>query len=152
MEMTCKLPADCLNQIFEYYDDDSMTNLQQIENKKILRSCLLVSRLWCWVAVRILWRTIQNYQTLVACLPIESITAMHANRITFPTPASNPPFFNYVPFVRTVSTGEICSKVGKLAASIGLRRFTDQKKMMVTQEIFKALMSQTSLRGLKMDV
>jgi len=34
MEMACKLPADCLNQIFEYYDDDSMTNLQQIENKR----------------------------------------------------------------------------------------------------------------------
>ena len=56
------LPSDCLNGIFEYLEDDKIS----------LRSCLLVNRLWCEVSVRILWRSIKNYNTLIACLPNES--------------------------------------------------------------------------------
>ena len=41
-----QLPADFINEIFEYLDDDKIT----------LYSCLLVNRLWCEVSVRILWR------------------------------------------------------------------------------------------------
>ena len=51
-----KLPADCLNGVFEYLEEDEAT----------LRSCLLVNRLWCEVSVRILWRSIKNYNTLIA--------------------------------------------------------------------------------------
>ena len=54
-----QLPSDCLNEIFEYLKDDKVT----------LRSCLLVNRLWCEVSVRILWKSIRNYNTLIACLP-----------------------------------------------------------------------------------
>src|SRR6266536_4322363 len=46
-----KLPADCLNDIFEYLEDDNVT----------LYSCILVNRLWCEVSVRIFWRSIWNY-------------------------------------------------------------------------------------------
>src|SRR5437764_13145513 len=56
------LPSDCLNEIFEYLEDDKVT----------LRSCLLVNHLWCEVSVRILWRSIRNYNTLIACLPNDS--------------------------------------------------------------------------------
>src|ERR1041384_7066785 len=42
-----QLPADCLNEIFEYFDKDKLT----------LHSCLLVNRLWCEVSVRILWKS-----------------------------------------------------------------------------------------------
>ena len=43
-----QLLADCLYEIFEYLEDDKVT----------LHSCLLVNRLWCEIAVRILWRNI----------------------------------------------------------------------------------------------
>jgi hypothetical protein len=79
--MPSQLHADCLNEVFEYLEDDKIT----------LLSCLLVNHLWCEIAVRILWRNIWNcrnnvsfcypYQkhgpsavvkTLVGCLPDES--------------------------------------------------------------------------------
>ena len=47
-----QLPADCLNEIFEYLEKDKAT----------LRSCLLVNRLWCEVSVRILWRNIFDFK------------------------------------------------------------------------------------------
>ena len=62
--MSCQLPADCLNDIFEFLRKDKVT----------LHSCLLVNRLWCEVSVRILWRNIWNfddpsiYNTLISCL------------------------------------------------------------------------------------
>src|ERR1044072_5664725 len=109
--MSQQLPVDCLNQIFECYDDDCsdqifedhdecLTTFQQMENQRALRSCLLVSRLWCQVSVRILWRTIQNYQTLMGCLPDESKKILHENQIE----TSRPPSFHYVDFVKILST------------------------------------------------
>ena len=53
-----QLPTDCLNEIFEYLEDDKVT----------LHSCLLVSRLWCKIIVKILWKFVWNYNTLIACL------------------------------------------------------------------------------------
>jgi len=78
--MPCQIPADCLNEIFEYLKD-----------KMDLRSCLLVNRLWCEVSVRILWTTIQNYNTLIACLPNESKQVLHKNEIMISTSTSKPP-------------------------------------------------------------
>lgn len=76
--VTCQLPADCLNEIFEYLEEDKYT----------LHSCLLVDHLWCEISVRILWRDIQNFKIyikealfkvssstlsiLIACIPNES--------------------------------------------------------------------------------
>ena len=73
--MVCQLPADCLNEIFDYLEKDETT----------LHSCLLVNRLWCELSVRILWRDVLNSKcrnvkrparpilsTLIACLPNES--------------------------------------------------------------------------------
>ena len=77
-----RLSADCLNEIFEYLEDDKVT----------LRSCLLVNRLWCEVSVRILWRRIRNYNNLIACLPNESKDALSNNGIITSTSASKPPF------------------------------------------------------------
>ena len=42
--MSHQLSVDCLNEIFEYLEEDKIT----------LHSCLLVSRLYCEIAVRIL--------------------------------------------------------------------------------------------------
>src|SRR4051794_26237450 len=43
------LPADCLVEIFQYFEQDS----RRMHN---LRSCILVNRLWCDTAVPILWK------------------------------------------------------------------------------------------------
>ena len=63
--------ADCLNEIFEYLEDDKVT----------LFSCLLVNRLWCGVSARILWKKVRNYDTLMACLPNESKEILRNNGI-----------------------------------------------------------------------
>src|SRR5436190_5346197 len=68
-----QLPADCINEIFEHLEDDDAT----------LYSCLLVNRLWCKISVRILWRNIRNYNTLIACLPNESKEILYNNKIIF---------------------------------------------------------------------
>src|SRR5437016_5279301 len=88
-----QLPADCLNEIFEYFCRDKVT----------LHSCLLVNRLWCEVSVRILWRTVRNYNTLIACLPNDSKEILRKNKINFSTPTSKPPLFNYIEFIKSLS-------------------------------------------------
>src|SRR5436190_23330307 len=109
--MPCQLPADCLNEIFEYLEEDKIT----------LRSCLLVNRLWCRVTIRILWRniwSIQRYKpcqaaplsiisTLVACLPDESKNLIYNNGIVISTPTCKPPMFNYAAFVKVLSINDI---------------------------------------------
>ena len=46
-----QLPVDCLNEIFEYLEDDKVT----------LQSCLLVNRFWCEISVRILRRNVWRF-------------------------------------------------------------------------------------------
>ena len=87
--MSRQLPTDCLNEIFEYLEED----------KTALHSCLLVNRLWCEMAVRILWRNVWNCKydddggcgiyltrvslaiisTLITCLPNESKELLYNN-------------------------------------------------------------------------
>jgi len=74
-----QLTTDCLEEIFEYLEDDKIT----------LHSCLLVNRLWCKISVRILWRIIRNYNTLIACLPDESKEILYNNKIIFSTQPLN---------------------------------------------------------------
>src|SRR5687767_10053635 len=89
--MPCQLLADCLNDIFEYLDDVD------------LRSCLLVNRLWCEVSISILWTNIQNYNTLITCLPNQSKEILKENKIVITTLNSKSPLFNYVSFVKKLS-------------------------------------------------
>src|SRR5438105_3558837 len=98
------MSADCLNEIFEYLEDDKVT----------LRSCLLVNRLWCEVSVRILWRRIRNYNTLIACLPKESIDILSKNGINTSTSASKPPMFNYISFCKFLSFSQVSRNIRKL--------------------------------------
>ncbi|RIA84330.1 hypothetical protein C1645_832444 [Glomus cerebriforme] len=111
--MPCQLPADCLNEIFEYLEEFA------------LHSCLLVNRLWCKISIRILWRDIWDFKhsisyrhqsrisskilsTLVACLPDESKEILYKNSILISTPTSNPPLFNYPAFCKVLSINDIC--------------------------------------------
>src|SRR5438045_2023475 len=97
-----QLPVDCLNEIFEHLEDDTIA----------LCSCLFVNHLWCEFAVRILWRDTWNYNTaqfitLIACLPNESKEILRNNGITISTPTSKPLMFNYAAFCKNLSTGYV---------------------------------------------
>ena len=96
--MPQRLPVECLNEVFEYLEED----------KVALHSCLLVNRLWCEISVRILWRDIWSFNdtvtledqlnlllqinkiisTLVACLPNESKDLLYKNGIFITIPIS----------------------------------------------------------------
>src|SRR6266540_5165388 len=89
--MSRQLPADCLDEIFE-----------SLKDKADSHSCLLVNRLWCGVSVRILWQSVQNYDTLFACLPNESKEILYKNEIIISTTTSKPPLFDYVTFIKNL--------------------------------------------------
>jgi hypothetical protein len=153
-----RLDADCLVEIFEYLDGYHET----------LYSCLLVNRLWCVVSVRILWRGIKNYYTLITCLPNELKKIISENGITIST--SKPLLFNYVSFCKSISVYELnvnieqillkkrqcvpiqSSKDIKKQQYVSIQTLKDIKeqqrvsiqssKDIITQEIFKFLMNQ----------
>ena len=103
-----QLPADCLNEIFEYLEDDKFT----------LYSCILVNRFWCKVSVRIFWRNVRdysvsNFSTLIACLPNESKEILHENGIIISTPTSKSPTFNYASFCKVLPINRVYCQVEK---------------------------------------
>ena len=98
-----QLPADCLNEIFECLKEDKVT----------LHSCLLVNRLWCEVSVRILWTSVWNYKTLIACLPNESKEILHKNEIIALTPTLKSPLFNYIEFIKKLEIDNIIENILK---------------------------------------
>ncbi|GBB95204.1 hypothetical protein RclHR1_00250002 [Rhizophagus clarus] len=107
--MSRKLLPDCLNNIFEFLEDDKGT----------LYSCLLVNRLWCNLSVRILWRknicdlrhnSIKSSKvlgTLISCLSNESKNLLYENKIFIPTPTIRTPLFDYASFCKFISIDEI---------------------------------------------
>ena len=133
-----QLPVDCLNEIFECLEEDKST----------LHSCLLVNRLWCEVSVRILWKSVLNCNTLIACLSNESKEILHENGIIIPTPTSKPPLFNYIVFIKNLEIDNIIKRLFKNYQSTTPLSL-DYQKYTVTQEIYKSLMNQiSSLREL----
>jgi hypothetical protein len=136
-----QLSFDCLNDIFEYLEDD----------KDTLHSCLLVNRLWCKVSVRIFWRngwkySISNFSTLIACLPIESKEILIKNGIIISTPTSKFPIFNYASFCKVLSINQFHDKIRKLLKnqqSIPFQNLNNNVQI-VEREIHKMLMNQIS--------
>ena len=121
--MAYQLPVDCLNEIFEYLE----------EVKPSLHSCLLVSRLWCEISVRILWRNIWDFRrslrvatsilsTLIACLPNESKELLFENVIFISTPTSKPPLFNYASFCKVLLIYKIVYMINIVLREISERR------------------------------
>src|SRR4051812_2416227 len=97
-----QLSSDCLNDIFEYLNDDKYT----------LHSCILVNRLWCEISVKFFWRNgwdynISNFSTLIACLPNESKEILNKNGIIISTPTSKFPIFNYASFCKDLSINQV---------------------------------------------
>ncbi len=157
--MAYKLPADCLNEVFEYLEKDKIS----------LRSCLLVNRLWCEVSVRILWRDVLSFgmsykppyqsfsllSTLIACLPNESKNLLYVNGIFIPTPASKPPFLNYTSFIRILSIYRIDQIINDSFLKNQQTHFSQSlacNKYLVSQELLKTFMNQiSSLKSLHYD-
>ncbi len=150
--MPRQLPADCLNEVFKH-----------LEDKVTLHSCLSVNRLWCEISVQVLWRNIWNYNTLIACLPNESKEVLCKNEIIISTPTSKHLLFNYTTFIKSISIDDIDKKIKgilknhQLVDSENIMDFNknndnnDNKCMIVTQEIIKMIMSQISLKELKLN-
>jgi hypothetical protein len=130
-----QLLADCLNEIFEYLDDDKIS----------LHSCLLVNRLWCQISVRILWRDIQNFSslyfnTLISCLPDESKRILSSNGIKISTTTLKPPIFNYAAFCKVVSIAYIETYAKNFLEN---QPFISSYKInIMSQEIFKLFIKQ----------
>jgi hypothetical protein len=136
-----QLPADCLNEIFDYLEEDKFT----------LHSCLLVNRLWCEVSVRILWKNVWNYKTLIACLPKESKEILYENKIIITTTKSKSPLFDYTTFIKNLSIYNVHDMIKNILQNY--QSITPQnlnyKKYIVAQEIYKFLMNKiSSLREL----
>ncbi|PKC12324.1 hypothetical protein RhiirA5_411988 [Rhizophagus irregularis] len=135
-----KLPADCLSEIFKYFEEDQIT----------LHSCLLVNRLWCEISVKLLWRDVwdystSNYDTLIACLPNESKEILYNNGIMVSTSNSKLPVFNYASFCKILSIDRIYNKVEQLllkSKKYIIPRDLDDKTFIVAREIFKLFMTQ----------
>src|SRR6266540_148454 len=118
--MSRQLPTDCLNTIFEYLDD-----------KVDLRSCLLVNCLWCEVSVPILWTSIRNYNTLIACLSNEPKEILHKNEIIISTPTSKSPLFNYVTFIKNLSIYRVCRNIKNILNNHQPIRFDSSEYIVV---------------------
>src|SRR3954470_1168079 len=99
-----KLPADCLNEIFEDLEDDEIT----------LRSCLLVNRFWCEFSVRVLWRKIRNYNTIIAFFSNESKEILNKSGVIISASTSNPPMFNYSSFCKELSVYRVKDGIDRL--------------------------------------
>src|SRR5436853_3968562 len=128
------MSADCLNEIFEYLEEDKVT----------LRSCLLVNRLCCAISVRILWRSVRNFSTLIVCLPNESKEILYNNGVIASTLDSKSPMFNYATFCKVLSIKEVNNEIIKL-----LKNHSLQALHIVMGEILKFIMDKDTLRKLK---
>ncbi|GES99106.1 hypothetical protein GLOIN_2v1781359 [Rhizophagus clarus] len=136
-----RLNVDCLNEIIEYLEDDEET----------LYSCLLVNHLWCVISVKILWRRIRNYYTLINCLPDESKKILIENGISIT--ASKPLLFNYARFCKCISYHELNNNIEWLFKKQQSISIFQSSKNCIRQEIIKFLMSQiTSLRKLNFPI
>jgi hypothetical protein len=149
--MGYRLPADCLNDIFQYLE----------KNKPTLYSCLLVNRLWCEISVGILWRNIWNFKsyrqqyslkvassilsTLIACLAEESKELLHKNEIFIPTPTLKQPLFNYAAFCKVLSIIDINEIVINALNDLPLINSLlslKERNCLVTNEIIKMFTNQ----------
>jgi hypothetical protein len=160
--MSRQLPADCLDEIFYYLEED----------KSSLHSCLLVNRLWCEISVRILWKNVLGFKyttfmpyqfnlssnilgILISCLSNESKELLRRNEIIISTSSSKLPTFNYASFCKVLSIRKIDQMIQhalenqQSKKSINSRSL-NYRKYLVFQELLKMFMKQIpSLRELR---
>ncbi|GES78501.1 hypothetical protein GLOIN_2v1780543 [Rhizophagus clarus] len=105
-----QLPVDCLLEILEYLENDTST----------LHSCILVNRLWCFLAIRILWKrpfehvypdkfgslTIRTY---ISCLSDEEKQILINNDVEIPDLSQ--PFLDYPRYLQHFDCDNFISSV-----------------------------------------
>jgi hypothetical protein len=144
--MSCQLPIECINEIVEYFNDD----------KTSLYSCLLVNRLYCKVAVEILWKNIWSFQTnykphvslsiintLISCLPKKSKDFLKKNKTWIITSIQKPPLFNYASLCNSISVSTINRLILKFLENQQSKNLI-YKKYILLQEILNMFMEQIS--------
>ncbi|GES75657.1 hypothetical protein GLOIN_2v1669543 [Rhizophagus clarus] len=115
--MTCQLPSDCLNEIFEYLEEDrNIWKFKTFENNIVASSIL---------------------STLISCSPNESKELIYKNKVFILTPTSKLPLFNYVAFCKVLSINFINETVCNVLKDELLSR-----KCLVTEEIIKMFANQ----------
>ncbi|RIA99693.1 hypothetical protein C1645_869752 [Glomus cerebriforme] len=142
-----QLNSDCFSEIFEHIDD-----------KVTLHSCLLVNRHWCKILVKILWRDVWNYNTLITCLPKESKEILYEKGIIIST---STPIFNYVTYCKILSDYHIKNGIERLlknqqnilSSSSSLNNDNNNNNNnnnniynIIANEIYKMFMKQSSLK------
>ncbi|RIA83119.1 hypothetical protein C1645_787075 [Glomus cerebriforme] len=153
-----RLPADCLREIFENLADD----------KKSLRTFLLVNRLWCETVVPILWRDPFKFKrsysfdsefwmtitrTLLSCLPEESIILFRHNGIN-PSILSlkensdyerKTTLFDYVGYCQNISCQDIYEMIPQiLGQEISNDLSWYYNSSLIENELWKLFMSKCS--------
>ncbi|GES81137.1 hypothetical protein GLOIN_2v1876960 [Rhizophagus clarus] len=153
--MPYQLPADCLDEIFDYLEEEKFS----------LHSCLLVNRFWCVISVRILWKNVLGsnqfnlppkiLDTLISCLPNVSKELLHKNEIFTSTLTSKPPLFNYASFCKVLSIRRIDQMIqhaleNQQSKQSIISRSLNYCKYLLFQEILKMFMKQIpSLKELR---
>ncbi|EXX50621.1 hypothetical protein GLOIN_2v1784405 [Rhizophagus irregularis DAOM 181602=DAOM 197198] len=148
--MACQIPNECLSEILEYLEKDEPT----------LYSCLLVNRLWCKIAVRILWSNVWDFKssyqrrpvskassildTLIACLPSESKELLIKNKFYISASDLKPTLFNYVEFCKVLSINEINIIVDNVLRIKKSIKPSDFRNSLVANEVCKMFISQIS--------
>ncbi|CAG8610251.1 4398_t:CDS:2, partial [Scutellospora calospora] len=138
-----QLPADCLNEIFEYLSRDG----------KSLISCLLVNRLWCEIAVPIIWRNPWRFgksfvQSILLChiasLPEVSMDLLNECRVKLNKErlVVPPLLFDYVRYTRILTPFEIEMIGSAMAWTIENNEIHAQYvKILIEQELYKSFIN-----------
>ncbi|CAG8487933.1 10255_t:CDS:1 [Diversispora eburnea] len=152
------LPADVLQEIFDYFSDDMFT----------LHSCILVNRLWSEVATPLFWRKTSNllsipkkyimgsiFRNWISCLSEESKNILSDNGIILTSPIKRPPMFDYLGFCRSLSYWDITKVVDDAynlevedLVSINSGGLDNSRclynKYLIKQELFKTIVNRCS--------
>ncbi|CAJ0745707.1 8377_t:CDS:2 [Entrophospora sp. SA101] len=131
--MNSELPVECLREIIEILQDDM----------KSLHSCLFVNKLWCHIAVEILWKDTWKFcrhycknnkessilSTLISCFSNDSKNYLISSGIIIKKPTNRSPLFDYARYCRNLPSYHI--------------NYMDMKKLL-KQEIYKMFISKCS--------
>src|SRR6185369_16833951 len=102
--MNSTLPVECLREIIEALQDDMKT----------LHSCLFVNKVWCHIAVEILWKDTWKFcrhyrknnkessilSTLISCFSNDSKNYLLSSGIVIKKLTSRSPLFDYARYCR----------------------------------------------------
>ncbi|CAG8704001.1 3582_t:CDS:1, partial [Funneliformis caledonium] len=93
----------------------------------------------------------QNFKTLINCLPKKSKAILYKNGIIISTSTSRAPLFNYVAFIKRLDITVICNALARFQQLSTPKTLDNNQNLVTIREILKMLMNQTSLKILHCD-